>query len=275
VPGPPVESATRILNEAKAGAVKADVFDGGSTFFPLHAAKLVAKYLPESARDWPAEYRDADGYWTASNLFVLAPAINTEQVRPEEAPRSFEDLLAPRWAGRMAWPDTPSASGPAGVIGNVLLSMGREPGLAYLRRLAAQKIANVPAVQRVVLDQCIAGEYPLVLSIYNNHADISARQGAPVKWLVMEPMLVTFGMTGVLAEAPHPHAARLLVEFLLGEAGQSVLREANYLPVNPKVKPKTPELLPAFGGFKGQVISPALFAQNEQEWLTLAQDLFH
>ncbi|MFC7397869.1 ABC transporter substrate-binding protein [Chelatococcus sp. GCM10030263] len=275
VPGPPVETATRILNEAKAGAVKADVFDGGSTFFPLHAAKLVTKYIPEAAKEWPAEYRDAEGYWTASNLYVLSPVINTDQVDPKDAPRSFEDLLAPRWKGRMAWPDTPSASGPAGVIGNVLLSMGQEAGMAYLRKLAEQKIANVPAVQRVVLDQCIAGEYPLVLSVYNNHADISAAQGAPVKWLVMEPMVVTFGMAGILEDAPHPNAAKLLIEFLLGEPGQNVLREAGYLPVNPLVKPTTPELLPAFGKFKAQVISPALFERNERDWLKISEDLFH
>jgi len=275
VPGPPVETATRLLNEAKAGGVRADVFDGGSTFFPLDQAGLVDTYAPKAAAGWPETYRDAQGRWVATNLYVLSPAVNTELVSAGDIPKTLDDLLHPRWAGKMAWPDTPSASGPPGFIGNVLLTMGQERGMAYLQKLAAQRIANVPAVQRVVLDQCISGQYPLVLSIYNNHAQISIEQGAPVKWLPMEPLVLTFGTTGLLKRAPHPNAGKLLIEFLVSEAGQRVFRDAGYLPANPKVPPKTPELVPGPGGPRMTVISPATYAAHEAEWLGIENRLFH
>ena len=274
VPGPPVETATRLLNEARSGGVRADLFDGGSTFFPLDGAGLVDTFRPEGAANWPDTFRDKDGRWVATNLYLLTPAVNTELVKPADIPKTFEDLLDPRWTGKMAWPDTPSASGPPGFIGNVLLSMGQERGMDYLRRLAKQRIANVPAVQRMVLDQCIAGQYPLVLSIYNNHAQISIEQGAPVKWLPMEPMILTFGTTGLLKNAPHPNAGKLLIEFLVSPDGQRVFRDAGYLPANPAVPAKTPELVPGPGGPKVQVISPALFAEHEAEWLGIEKQLF-
>ncbi len=275
VPGPPVETATRLLNEAKAGSVRADVFDGGSTFFPLNQAGLVDTYSPTGAAGWPDAYRDIQGKWVATNLYILSPAVNTELVQPNEIPKTLDDLLDPRWTGKMAWPDTPSASGPPGFIGNVLLSMGQERGMAYLQKLAAQRIANVPAVQRVVLDQCISGQYPLVLSIYNNHAWISIEQGAPVKWLPIEPLVLTFGTTGLLKNSPHPQAGKLLIEFLVSEAGQRVFRDAGYLPANPAVPPRSPELVPGRDGPRTTVISPATYAEHEAEWLSIENRLFH
>ena len=112
VPGPPVETATRLLNEAKADSVRADVFDGGSTFFPLNQAGLVDTFSPKGAAGWPDAYRDVQGQWVATNLYVLSPAVNTDLVRPNEIPKTLDDLLDPRWAGKMRGPIRPSASGP-------------------------------------------------------------------------------------------------------------------------------------------------------------------
>ena len=67
------------------------------------------------------------------------------------------------------------------VPGTILQSMGPDKGMAYLRQLAAPKPVNVPSNQRVVLDQVIAGEYPLAVATFNTHSDLSAAKGAPVK----------------------------------------------------------------------------------------------
>jgi ABC-type Fe3+ transport system substrate-binding protein len=275
VPGPPPETATRLLNEARAGKVRADVFDGGATFHPIHAAQLVDRFVPQAAAHYPAEYKSPEGLWTATNVYILAAAVNTELVKRADMPRSYEDLLDSKWRGKMAWADTPSASGPAGFIGNILLTMGKERGLEYLRKLATQEIANVPAVQRVVLDQAIAGQYPLVLCVYNNHVQISAEQGAPVEWLKLEPLILTFGKVALLKNSPHPNAGKLLIEFLLSDEGQTVLREANYLTASASVPAKVPALMPQAGGYKVKVISPAMFVENEAEWMRLSKDLFH
>ena len=66
----------------------------------------------------------------------------------------------------------------------MLKELGQDKGMDYLRKLSKQKLANVPAASRVVLDQVIAGQYPLSLVVFNHHAAISAGKGAPVKMRV-------------------------------------------------------------------------------------------
>src|SRR5690606_35714293 len=101
-------------------------------------------------------------------------------VKEEDYPKSYEDLLDPKWKGRMAWTTSTSAGGPPGFIGMILDHMGEEKGMEYLRKLAEQDIINVPSNQRVVLDKVAAGEVPLGLSIYNYHVPISQAKGAPI-----------------------------------------------------------------------------------------------
>jgi len=97
------ETAVKLLNEGRARRIQADVFDATNAIFPLLDAKLVAAYAPRAAQHYPAELKDPDGYWTASNLYFLTVAANTNLVPPDAMPRNFVDLLDPRWKGRMAW----------------------------------------------------------------------------------------------------------------------------------------------------------------------------
>ena len=189
------ETAIKILNESKAGRPQSDVFDGTTTVVPLKAAGYVLKWLPDVAKDYPADLKDPEGYWVANNLFIITPGFNTSLVPRGTEPRTYQDLLAPKWRGKMAWNGFPTASGIGGFVGTVLTEMGEEKGRAYLRELAKQNIAPLPGAAREVLDQVIAGEYAIALQIFNHHAVISAREGAPVKWIPMEPA------TGVLSVA--------------------------------------------------------------------------
>jgi iron(III) transport system substrate-binding protein len=273
VPAPWQETVLRLTNEARAGAVKGDLFDGGITFFPLNAAGLVAPYVVESAAAYPTDFKDPTGLWTANIIQVATPSVNTDQVAEKDAPKTLEDLLDPKWRGKMAWTDSPSVSGAPGIIGNVLMTMGQDKGMAYLEKLATQKIANIPAIQRVVLDQNISGQYPLVLAIYNYHAVISAAQGAPVRWLPLAPIL-TFGVIGIMKDAPHPNAARLFTEFNMSDEGQRIYAKAGYIPASPAVPATEATLKPDAGHYTPRVMSPLLFQEHEAEWVGIYKRLF-
>ena len=173
----------------------------------------------------------------------------------------------------MAWTDAPSAGGPPGFIGAVLLSLGKEKGMAFLAKLAGQRIANIPSNQRVVLDQTISGQYPLVLCIYNYHAAISAGQGAPVRWLQLLPIL-TFGTVGMVKNGPHPNATKLLIEFMLSEEGQKIYADAGYIPAHPNVPAKSPALKPDAGKYDYQLVSPETYDANAAEWTSIYKKLF-
>ena len=120
----------------------------------------------------------------------------------------------------MAWSTAPSSSGGPGFIGTVLTEMGDgEAEWPICANSSKQKIANIGSAAREVLDQVIAGEYPLALQIFNHHTVISAKKGAPVDWIKMEPVTGTLSVISVHKNAPHPNAAKLLVDFIIVARG--------------------------------------------------------
>jgi len=227
------EVALRVSNESKSGSVSGDVYDSSEALGALLKDGFVEAYRPQSAADYPEDLKDSDGYWTAALLQPMVGAVNTDLVDEKDYPKSFEDLLDPKWKGQMAWTNNPTVAGPPGFIGAVLKSMGEEKGKEYLQKLAEQDIANVPSNQRVVLDQVIAGQYPLVLSVYNYHIAISQEKGAPVAPVHMDLSHMNTGMAGMLRGAPHPNAAKLFLEYFYSEDGQKIVAEAGYIPANP------------------------------------------
>jgi iron(III) transport system substrate-binding protein len=266
-------TAAKILAEASAGRVQADVFDGISNMVPLKRAGILAPFVPEAAGQYPPEMKDKDGYWIAILLYVFTPGINTTLVATAEAPKTYQDLLDPKWKGKMAW-NPGSLAGAIGFVGNIIMSMGEERGMAYLKALAPQRIVNIEASSRAILDQVIAGEYPLGLMMFNHHTVISAQKGAPSDWLKMEPVPVAFDAVGILKDAPHPNAARLLIDFLTSEEGQKVLQKADYLPAMPSVPAMKSGLRPEDGGFKATFLRPDEIYDRIPGWTKIVSELF-
>jgi ABC-type Fe3+ transport system substrate-binding protein len=268
------DTTLKILNEARAHRVQADVFDVTSGIFPLLDAQVVAAYPPKAAAHYPTAFREPHGYWTATNVYFLTVAYNTNLVTPDQAPRNFADLLDPKWQGQMAWSSELAVQDAPGFIRNVLTVMGQDKGMDYLRRFAAQKPVPIAASPRTVLDQVIAGEHKLAVMVYNHHVAISAAQGAPIAWVKLEPLVALFTMMGVLKDAPHPNAARLLEEFVLSEQGQKVMAANDYLPADPDVPARIPELKPEAGHFAIDVISPDQVREGLANWIAIYHELF-
>lgn len=271
---PAGEMALKLQNEIRAGSVQADAFDGNSAFFQVMPLDNLVAYAPEAAAAYPAELKDADGRFHAINVATLTVGVNTDLVPEADRPKSYDDLLDPKWKGKMAWTTDQTPNGAPGFIGNILQVYGEEKGMEYLRKLAEQDIVNVPASQRVVLDQVIAGEHQLGLMIFNHHTVISGAKGAPVTWLRIEPLISTGNYVGLLKNSPHPNAGKLFVDFILSEEGQMVFQKANYLPAHPGVPAAEPTLKAEGGGFKVTVITNEAALANLPKWTAIYKDLF-
>jgi iron(III) transport system substrate-binding protein len=263
----------KVLNEFRARRAVGDVITTSLGIQALISAKAIKPFKSVSADELPARYKDPNGYWTSVRLHVFGPAINTNLVRAEDRPKTFDDLLDPKWAGKMVWRRS-NMTGSAGFIANILATRGEQQGMEYLRRLARQRVIAVSISDRALLDQVIAGEYAMAIAMTNHNIEISRKQGAPVAWIPLEPALMTSEQIGLTTLAPHPNAAMLFVEYALSKEGQTVFQNAGYIPAHPAVPPLDPELLPATGGFKANVFAPVTVEQNLKRWDDIYDQLF-
>lgn len=263
----------RLTNEARANRTQADIWHLVDGVGPLVEAGIAATLDLPNAKGLPATYADPNRRWVATNLAVRSLAYNTKLIPPAQAPRSYTDLIDPRFKGKFAW-NPNSVSGAYGFIGTVLKHMGDEKGIAYLRALAKQDIIPVPMAIRAVLDRVIAGEYAMGLEMNGTHAHISAGMGAPIAWVPLDPVTLTLQAAGITAKAAHPNAARLFLDFMVSRAGQEVFRDRDYIPMHPDVAAKNPQLKPETGGYKAVVYSPEEVDANAKRWATIYQDIF-
>jgi iron(III) transport system substrate-binding protein len=121
--------------------------------------------------------------------------------------------------------------------------MGKEKGLEFMRRLAAQE-PNFRKGHTLLTELLAAGEFPVVVAAYQHRVDEFISKSAPVQWVLTEPLIGSpRHHISLLAGAPRPDAGKLFIDFMLSAEGQQVLRERGRIvgrkgidPSNPKVK---------------------------------------
>lgn len=263
----------KVLNEYRAKRPVADVFTTSLGIEPLITAGTTRAFHVPGMDVLPAGYKDPNNHWAAFRVHVLEPAVNTKLVAPADRPKTYDDLLDPKWAGKMVW-RAADLTGSAGFIGEVLMGMGEEKGMDYLRKLARQKVITVNISDRALLDQIIAGEYPMALVMTNHNVEISRKEGAPLAGMPLSPAMIFSEQIGLTALSTHPNAALLFADFILSREGQTVFQKAGYIPSRPDVPPLDPKLLPAAGGFKANVATPEYVEKNYKRWDDIYRRLF-
>jgi len=174
---------SRILTEASAGKFSADVVLISSfEVRVLIQKKLLQKYLSPESRFYPEGFTDKDGYWTSVYSIPRVMAYNTKLVRPDAVPKTYEDLLQPRWKNNVGLSDSAVLW-----YAGFLKFYGDEKGREYMKKLAAQKPAFRDS-ETVVSQLLAAGEFPLGLT-YSHQAVSLKKKGAPVDWIrTMQPI---------------------------------------------------------------------------------------
>ena len=163
----------------------------------------------------PERYRDPRGHWTSTRISYFSIAYNTRLVPPDQVPKTYDDLLDPRWRGKLAWRIGTSSGTPL-FLTNIRLARGEAKATEYFRKLATQKVVNFGAGSaRTLVDRVIAGEFPIALNIFAHHPLISRAKGAPVNSQLMDPVPSTAGTMMFPSGVRHPHAALLLADFIL------------------------------------------------------------
>lgn len=224
--------------EERAHNVVADLIEGTGVGDLAVGAGLTQRYFTPLVAQLPERYRDPQNRWTYTRISYFGAAYNTAIVPPGTQPRSYDDLLDPRWRGKLAW-RVNTASGTPLFITAIRLARGEEKADVYFHKLAQQKMINFGSGSaRTLVDRVIAGEFPIALNIFAHHPLISKAKGAPVDSQLMAPVPSTAATMVIAKGARHPYAAILLADFILSKEGQQILAEADYFPVRADVSPR-------------------------------------
>ncbi len=212
---------TRIAQEYAANIHSVDACNTGdlAQFITWKQQKLLAPYVPEDvARHIPAEYRDADGTHAIVRSSLCVIAYNTELVKKDDAPKSFADLLDPKWFNKLV-KASPSYSG---TIITSTYQMVKHLGWPYLEKLAKQKVMQVQSATDTP-KKVILGERPVMADGNEYNVLISKESGKPIEpvyALEGSPMIAM--PSAIFAAAPHPNAARLFQNFLFTPEAQQL-----------------------------------------------------
>ncbi len=222
---------SKVMLEHNSGKIQADVL-GNSLTAMLHYKEqgVVGRYDSPEATHLIKGSADPDGHWMGITTDLLITALNTKFISKKDAPRGFDDYLNPKFKGQMAI----NRGVAYGLIGMVALR-GEEQGIAYMRKLSQQELRPVEGFTHMT-NLLAAGEYPMAIFMQVSKVEAMQNKGAPVDWLPTLPTLATLSAVGVTRNAPHPGAARLLVDFYLSQEGQQALVKAGKIPLRRGVK---------------------------------------
>lgn len=211
----------RIFQEYGAGIHTADVVESSdaSHLVDYKAKGLLAPFVPEDVTRWPANQRDPDGDYAAERVMLTVVAYNTRLVKPEDAPKSYADLLDPKWKGKLV----KSHPGYSGNTMTATYELSRTLGWSYFEKLAKQQVMQVQSSTEPP-KQLALGERAVMVDGNEYNCIIDAKKGAPIRIVYpSEGTPLIGGMAGLMKAAPHPNAARLFILYLFSREGQQLL----------------------------------------------------
>jgi len=222
----------RTLAEAAAGKHTVDVIHFGSPEMEaLSREKLLLPVDSPVHKDLMPGSVPKHKEWAATILSVWVQAYNTQLVRKEDLPKTYQDLLDPKWKGKLGI-ESKNDDWFATVVHQL---GGEEKGLAFFRELVAKNGISPRHGHTLLNNMVVSGEVPLALTLYNYMPEQAKKKGAPIDWFAIEPAVARSNAIGVARRAPHPNAALLFYEYLLGPEGQAAMVSIDYVPTNTKV----------------------------------------
>lgn len=222
----------RGVTEARGGRFDADVFEtGGAAMESLHREKLLQEVKSPVLTDLNPAALTAHGEWTGTRFNVFVAAYNTRLIRRDQLPKSYNDLLDPKWKGKLG-----IEADDSDWFGALMDQLGEDRGLKLFRGIATTNGISVRKGHTLLVNLIISGEVPLAITTYSYRVEQLKKMGAPVDWFALAPVIARFEGVGVARRAPHPEAAVLFFDFMLTD-GQELLRNRDYYLATRETRP--------------------------------------
>jgi ABC-type Fe3+ transport system substrate-binding protein len=233
----------------------------------LNKANMAQAFITPESKAYAKDYIDPAGTWVTTRLGYYGAAFNTKQIAPADMAKRYDDLLDPKWKGKIAW-RVGAESGDLTFIMNLFLERGEKATEEYFAKLSKNDLVNYGQSANALVDRVAQGEYPMALNAAAHYPVMGQAQGAPLDVAMMDPIPITTIPLALIKDAPHPHAAMLLIDFLISRPGQEMLRDVNYFSAHPEVEP-LPEMrriTPKAQNMRANVIPPEAFVAR-RDWL--------
>ena len=231
---------------AEKGNPQADVWYGGGGLLPFEASidkGIMEPYIPESAEDWEVvedgiKLKHEDDYYVGTEMFVLGFAYNTELVSEEEAPKTWDDLLDPKWEGKIQFPN-PAASGTSTLmVLSYMMENGEEAGWEYFQKLNDQA-NSVPDSGSGPTKAAAMGEAHIAIG-FDFMAYEHQNNGETVDFIVPDKTPILVNPATLIKDGPNPEGGKKFMDFMLTEDAQEILASWYHIPINPDVESETP-----------------------------------
>jgi iron(III) transport system substrate-binding protein len=227
----------RVLTETAANQYFSDVLSVSSMEMGLLKSKnLLQPYDPPEAASYPAATKDKEKFFTAIYARNFVMGYNTAMVAEKDRSRDWPDLLDPKWKGKFGIDEEEFEW-----YGTLVDYWGREKAGKFIKALASQQ----PVLRRghSLLSQLLAaGEFPIAL-VFPFEIEQLKRKGAPVEWSnVSDPIVTSINVVALSSKAPHGNAGKLLINYILSEEGQTIIKNVSRVPIRPGVKPNVAKL---------------------------------
>jgi iron(III) transport system substrate-binding protein len=249
----------RVLIEARGGRSEVDAIETSSLemeslyregMLQRVNSLLLADIAPAAIRP----HRE----WVGDRINIIAEGYNPDLIKKQDVPKSYADLLDPKWKGKLTIEADDSVW-----FGALVTAMGEAKGLQYFRDLVRKNGLSLRKGHTLIANLIVSREVPYSLTVYHYRVEQLKRAGAPIEWQVLPPGIARFLGTGVLKRAPHPNAAILFFDFMMHD-GQALLVNHDFTPTNMKIKPLD---LPFI------LIDPAQVLDENQKWQRLFDEI--
>ena len=253
----------RAVAEARANRNTMDIAEtNGPEMESMHREKILQAVKSPHLADLIPQALRPHGEWVGTRLNVFAQAYNTKQVRKQDLPKRWEDLLDPKWKGKLGI-EQEDSDWLAGVMGE----LGEARGTKLFKDIVAKNGISVRKGHTLLTQLVVSGEIPLALTVYNYKAEQLKGKGAPIDWFSIGTAIARPNGVGVARRAPHPHAAVLFYEFEISEEGQRILAQRDFVPTSRKIDTPLNKMPLKF-------VDARVTLDEYDKWVKLYEDLF-
>ena len=253
----------RAVTEARGNRFTMDVAEtNGPELEALHREKIFEAVKSPYLADLMPQAIMPHGEWVGTRLNVFIQAYNTSLVKKEDLPRTWEELAAPKWKGKLGieqedidW------------LAGEYAELGEARAAKVFKDIVANNGISVRKGHTLLTQLVVSGEIPLALTVYNYKAEQLKNKGAPIDWFTIGPAIARPNGIGVARKAPHPHAAVLFYDFEISPEGQKILAGRDFVPTSRKIDTPLNKVPMKF-------VDSRVALDESQKWGKLYADLF-